>query len=210
MWLFAAFATHSACGARSSLEHRAWLESDRGDDSSALEPSLAPPVLDSSAPQQSPPAASPITSATPSTAARPDVPKAPTATYDGWASCRNPLKLDFAGASGGIYTSFSGDAVDTVITGCGVGKDVVFSWRAPHDGYYAFSAPNTEYDAVLALLADTQECSPSLACATGRAMSSGAYLERHLSRGETLKIALESTDTGRFSLMVGAIEQPRR
>jgi hypothetical protein len=95
-----------------------------------------------------------------------------------------------------------------VSSGCGTGKDVVFSWTAPSDGYFSFSTPNTEYDVTIALLSNTGTCSPALACDRGIANADVAYLERYANSGETLVIALESQEVGRFSLSIEPIAEP--
>lgn len=208
------------CGARSSLNSRGYRASDTTDDLVDLDEPSTPP---STIPVVKPPSVTPIATTnvtpptnptpnplpTPVTPVAPDVPPTvPDPHYDGWASCRNPLRLDFAAGSGGTYTSFSDDAVDTVTSVCSAGKDVVFSWIAPSEGYFAFSTPNTEYDVSIALLAKTEDCSVSLACGVEK-MAGAAYLEYYATLGEAFLIALESADTGRFSLTIEPLERPR-
>jgi hypothetical protein len=206
-----------SCGARSSLENRKRHEPNVVDGSTAPgEPTRPGGQLTPSNPPAAvpkPPAMSPPANVTPTVPPPPIPPNpvvVPAPTYDGWASCNAPLLLDFAAGSGGTYTSFSDDAVDTVASGCGVGGDVVFSWTAPSDGYFAFSTPNTEYDVTLALIANTPNCFPALACDRGLAGGQVAYLEQYASLGETFFVALEGSDAGRFSLSIEPIELPRQ
>lgn len=194
-----------ACGARSSLDNRrlegfeAPTEPDAVGSSNGRGPAAAVgPPLASSAFEVDPRTTTPTTD-------QPTV--AHEVTDAGWASCRKPLSLDFGASASGTYTSFSDDALDTVRTPCGSGKDVVFSWRAPRGGYVAFSTPDTEYAVGVALLPDGSECSSVLACSPGG--SGLTRLEHFVQLGETYRIALESTDTGRFSLNVEYVDAQR-
>jgi hypothetical protein len=204
------------CGARSALNNQAARDSetsgmlDSTEDPAPSTPGFvtSPPppsgnvpgvIPNSPPPVTTPPAVSPST--TPTSLPPPSM-LPPTPPSNSWASCGNPLQLDFAPGAGGTYTSFSNDAVDTVTTGCGIGKDVVFRWTAPDTGYFAFSAPNTNYDVSLSLFPNPDECHAPLTCNQGSVDGPSAYLEHFARVGETYLVALEGVDTGRFSLAI--------
>lgn len=194
------------CGARSSLDNRRLEDFDAPIDSDAVGSSNG---NGPAAPVSPPPATSPLGLGPCTTA---PTTEQSTLTHEvtdaGWASCQKPLSLDFGASPSGTYTSFSDDAIDTVQTPCGMGKDVVFSWRAPRGGYVAFSTPDTEYAVGVALLPDGGDCSSVLACSPGG--SGLTRLEHFVQPGETYRIALESTVTGRFSLNVEYVDAQRR
>lgn len=215
------------CGARSSLDPREERELTVIDGSfTPTEPSRPGRQLtrEPPSPVETPPGVTPSlpstgVSPTPQVTAPPDITPPPDVTVPppntsvpspnaAWASCGNPMTPNFP-ASGGTYTSFSHDATDTVVTGCGVGRDVVFSWTSLEDGYYAFSAPNTEYDVTIALLADSSDCTASLACSRGLVGGDIAYVEQYAQAGETFLVAVEGQQVGRFSLSIEPLELPR-
>lgn len=119
------------------------------------------------------------------------------------------MKLDFDASSGGQYTSFSFDAVDSVYTGCGQGVDVVAQWTAPRSGYYSFSTEGTEYPATLALFTGGTNCDAPEACGYGQFGGQSAYVEHYVTEGETYLIVLESQDVGRFVVNVTPIDSPQ-
>lgn len=148
-----------------------------------------------------------VTPTVPSITPLPSVtPTQPPPAVTGWATCAEPLTLDFDASSGGQYTSFSYDAVDSVYTTCGQGSDVVARWTAPRSGYYAFSTAGTEYSATLALFTGDANCVAPEACSHGQFGGPTAYIEHYVIEGETYLLVLESSGVGRFVLNVTPLE----
>lgn len=75
--------------------------------------------------------------------------------------------------------------------GTGLGRDVAFSWTAPRDGLFAFTASSTEADVLLYVLGE--DCGgPQLACSTDRGYSGTASSAVELARNQTVVIVVDT------------------
>lgn len=75
--------------------------------------------------------------------------------------------------------------------GIGLGRDVAFSWTAPRDGLFAFTASSTEAEVLLYVLG--ADCGGSqLACSTDRGYSGTASSAIELSRNQTVVIVVDT------------------